>query len=596
MVGKWHLCPDDEMNLASTRRNWPSGRGFERWYGFLGAETSQWYPDLVYDNHPVDQPQVARGGLPPHRRPHRQGDRVHHGREGDRAGEAVLPLLRARRLPRAAPRAEGVDRQVQGPVRHGLRGDARADARPPEGARASSRRTPSCRRSTRSGRPRRAPGPTASRSRRWTSRGRGTRSRTTRSSCSAGWPRSTPGSSRTPTTRSAGCSTSSRSPAGARTRSWSLVSDNGASRRGRPERLGQRDEVRERHPRQHRGQPAAARRPRQPEDVQPLPERLGDGVQHAVQDVEALRVQRRHERPVHHLVAGRDEGQGRDPRRSTTTRSTSCPTILDVLGVEPPETIKGHVQSRFDGVSMRYSFDDATAPSTRHDAVLLDARLAGDLARRLEGRHEPPDDQRLEPLQRRRVGAVPHRRRPLRAAQPRRRAPREGPRAREPLVRRGRRERGVPARRPLGARDHPHAAAGALAAARTATSTSRTRPRCPSRRRSTSATARSRSARWSTSRRRAPQGVLFAHGSRFGGHALYVKDNRLHYVYNFVGMVEQKVVATEDLPTGENLILSASFDKDGEDPPGVATGIALALPRRQEGRRGPRSRPSPASS
>ena len=69
------------------------------------------------------------------------------------------------------------------------------------------------------------------------------------------------------------------------------------------------------------------------------------------------------------------------------------------------------------------------------------------------------------------------------------------------------------------------------------------------------------------------EGVLFAHGSRFGGHALYVKDNRLHYVYNFVGMIEQKVVATEDVPTGENLILSASFDKDGEDPPGVATGI-----------------------
>ena len=38
-------------------------------------------------------------------------------------------------------------------------------------------------------------------------------------------------------------------------------------------------------------------------------------------------------------------------------------------------------------------------------------------------------------------------------------------------------------------------------------------------------------------------------------------------------MFEQKVDATEDLPTGENLILSASFEKDGEDPPGVATGI-----------------------
>jgi len=69
------------------------------------------------------------------------------------------------------------------------------------------------------------------------------------------------------------------------------------------------------------------------------------------------------------------------------------------------------------------------------------------------------------------------------------------------------------------------------------------------------------------------QGVLFAHGSWFGGHALYVKDSRLHYVNNFVGIMEQKVVATEDVPTGENLILSASFDKDGEDPPGVATGM-----------------------
>jgi len=44
-------------------------------------------------------------------------------------------------------------------------------------------------------------------------------------------------------------------------------------------------------------------------------------------------------------------------------------------------------------------------------------------------------------------------------------------------------------------------------------------------------------------------------------------------VNSFVGMFEQKVSATEDLPTGENLILSASFDKDGEDPPGVATGV-----------------------
>jgi arylsulfatase A-like enzyme len=62
MLGKWHLCPADEMNMASTKRNWPVGRGFERYYGFLGGESNQWYPDLVYDNHPVEQPSTPEEG------------------------------------------------------------------------------------------------------------------------------------------------------------------------------------------------------------------------------------------------------------------------------------------------------------------------------------------------------------------------------------------------------------------------------------------------------------------------------------------------------------------------------------------------------
>jgi len=69
------------------------------------------------------------------------------------------------------------------------------------------------------------------------------------------------------------------------------------------------------------------------------------------------------------------------------------------------------------------------------------------------------------------------------------------------------------------------------------------------------------------------EGVLFAHGARFGGHALYVKDDRLHYVNSFCGMFRAEDRRDEDLPTGEDLILSASFEKDGEDPPGVATGV-----------------------
>ncbi len=59
-VGKWHLCPSDEMNMASTKRNWPTGRGFERFYGFLGGETNQWYPNLVRDQQQVEQPYYPR--------------------------------------------------------------------------------------------------------------------------------------------------------------------------------------------------------------------------------------------------------------------------------------------------------------------------------------------------------------------------------------------------------------------------------------------------------------------------------------------------------------------------------------------------------
>ncbi|MBV8945165.1 MAG: arylsulfatase [Solirubrobacterales bacterium] len=62
IVGKWHLTAEDEMNLAASKRQWPLGRGFERYYGFLGGETNQWYPDLIYDNHPVAPPKSPEEG------------------------------------------------------------------------------------------------------------------------------------------------------------------------------------------------------------------------------------------------------------------------------------------------------------------------------------------------------------------------------------------------------------------------------------------------------------------------------------------------------------------------------------------------------
>ncbi|MBY0443290.1 MAG: arylsulfatase [Mycobacteriaceae bacterium] len=61
-IGKWHLTPLEESNLAATKRHWPLSRGFERFYGFMGGETDQWYPDLVYDNHPISPPGTPEDG------------------------------------------------------------------------------------------------------------------------------------------------------------------------------------------------------------------------------------------------------------------------------------------------------------------------------------------------------------------------------------------------------------------------------------------------------------------------------------------------------------------------------------------------------
>lgn len=61
-VGKWHLTPLEESNLAATRRHWPLSRGFDRFYGFMGGETDQWYPELIYDGHPVEAPATPEEG------------------------------------------------------------------------------------------------------------------------------------------------------------------------------------------------------------------------------------------------------------------------------------------------------------------------------------------------------------------------------------------------------------------------------------------------------------------------------------------------------------------------------------------------------
>ena len=51
--GKWHLAPLWEQTLAGPFDRWPTGLGFERFYGILNAEASQWEPPMFDQTTPV---------------------------------------------------------------------------------------------------------------------------------------------------------------------------------------------------------------------------------------------------------------------------------------------------------------------------------------------------------------------------------------------------------------------------------------------------------------------------------------------------------------------------------------------------------------
>jgi len=49
-VGKYGLTPDEEATDVGPFDHWPSGKGFDHNFGFLGSATDQYKPDLVEDN------------------------------------------------------------------------------------------------------------------------------------------------------------------------------------------------------------------------------------------------------------------------------------------------------------------------------------------------------------------------------------------------------------------------------------------------------------------------------------------------------------------------------------------------------------------
>jgi arylsulfatase A-like enzyme len=562
MVGKWHLCPTDEMNLASTRRNWPTGRGFERWYGFLGAETNQWYPDLVYDNHPVDQPSRPEDGY------HLTEDLTDKAIEFIKDAKAIAPdkpfflyyAPGACHAPHHAPK-EWIDKfkgrfdmgyetmREQTLARQKELGIVPGDTELPP---INPIGTPE----SRTG-PDGLPFPILDYTRPWNELGEDEKQLFSRmAEVYAGF--------LAHADHHIGRLLDYLEQSGQLENTIVVVvSDNGASGEGGP--TGSVNEMKF----------ANGVEDDMAENIAKLEDLGGTKTYNHYPNGWAMafntpfKMWKRYEFNggtsdpcILSWPAAKARGEIRDQYFHAID---IAPTILDLLGIEPPETIKGHTQTPFDGVSMRDTIDDAKAPSGRqtqfyamlgsrsiwHEgwkAVTTHPTLAG-------WGHFNDDEWELYNIDVDRAELNN-----LAAEQPEK--------LRE-LVHIWFSEAGANGAFPLDDRSPVEIM-----------TTPRPQLMAPQDRYvyypETAAVSE-----WQAPKTQGrsfvieavvdipdpgAEGVLFAQGSRFGGHALYVKDNRLHYVNNFVGSVEQSVVSSEDVPTGENLFLSASFEKESQEP------------------------------
>jgi arylsulfatase len=561
MVGKWHLCPESEMNLASSRRNWPTGRGFERFYGFLGAETNQWYPDLVYDSHLVDPPRSPAEGY------HLTEDLTDKALEFIRDAKVVAPdkpfflyyAPGACHAPHHVAKEWIVKFKGQFDVGYeAIREQTLARQKelgivppdtelPPINPIADQTFPP------------------LDMTRPWDSLA----AEEQRLFCRMA---EVYAAFMAHTDDQIGRLLDYLEATEQRENTLILlISDNGASGEGGPSGSVNENNV-------ANGIPDSME-----QNLAMLDDLGGTKTYNHYPNGWAMAFNT----PFKMWKRYEFNGGTSDPciiswpkgmqvkgeiREQYHHAIDLVPTILDCLGVEPPHAIGGHVQSDFDGVSMRYSFDHGTMPTARATqfysmlgsrAIWHDGWKAVTIHPTISGwGHFGKDTWELYHTD-------------LDRAELHNLADQEPDRLNE-MISLWYAEAGRNGAFPLDDRS----AVEIITTPRPLLSPARTRyvyyPELAEVPEAQAVNIRNRSygigALVDISAPGA-EGVLFAHGSRFGGHALYVKDNRLHYVYNWIGHFEQKIVGSEDIPVGENLILAANFVKDGEDPPGVSTGI-----------------------
>ncbi len=133
-VGKWHLTPRDERSPSGPFENWPLGKGFEHYYGFLERRRQPLGAGADPRQHLRRPATFPRRGLPPDRGPGRRDHRPCAGAAPQPAGATLPGLARTRGRPRPAPRRRGVERRLRRAVRRGLGRVAPGDTRPPDRA------------------------------------------------------------------------------------------------------------------------------------------------------------------------------------------------------------------------------------------------------------------------------------------------------------------------------------------------------------------------------------------------------------------------------------------------------------------------------
>lgn len=562
MVGKWHLCPTDEMNLAATRRNWPSGRGFERWYGFLGAETNQWYPDLVYDNHPVDQPRTPEDGY------HLSADITDKAIEFIQDAHALAPekpfflyyAPGACHAPHQAPK-EWIDRfggrfdmGYEAIREHTLARQKELGIVPPDTELPPI--NPIGTTETRHG-PEGEPFPDLDVTRPWDSLDEEEKRLFTRMA-----------------EVYAGFLGHADEQIGRLLDHLEqnelldntivvVVSDNGASGEGGPN--GSVNEMKFANG--------------APDDLEAnlaqLDELGGPRTYNHYPNGWAMafntpfKMWKRYEfnggtsDPC--IVAWPKGTKARGEIREQYCHAVDIvPTILDMLDVDVPETIKGHTQSSLDGITIRDSVDDpgAAGRTTQFYAMLGSRSIWHEGWKAVTTHptmagwgHFNDDEWELYHTDVDRSEAHD--------------LAGEHPEKLRELVNVWFREAGANAAFPLDDRSPVEI----LVTPRPQLATPRNRyvyrPDTAPISEWQAVNTRNRSfviGAVVDLPTPGAEGVLFAIGSRFGGHALYVKDGRLRYVNSYVGIDEQLIVGDEDVPTGSDLILSASFDKTGQKP------------------------------